>query len=913
MIPKRLSTFSLLLWLGVLLARDASAQVPPENDVTQTERRYLSGKDKDSRVDWEFFCTANRKSGTWTMIPVPSCWDVEGFGNLAYGDDSDKLPVEQGKYRHTFAVPKEWKTKRINLVFDGVMTDAEVTLNGKTAGPVHQGAFYRFKYDVTDLIKVGAVDNLLEVTVSKRSADASVNRAERKADYWVFGGIFRPVYLEAVPEEHVERVAIDARADGSFAVDVFTGETTTADALEVTILDATGAGVSNARASVKRGVKTPVRLKTTIARPAAWTAETPNLYTARISLKAGEETLHTVSQRFGFRTIEVRPGDGIYVNGTRVMLKGVNHHAAWPDSGRTTSPALDRGDIELIKSMNMNAVRMSHYPPDESFLELCDELGLYVLDELAGWQKSYDTPAATRLVGELIVRDVNHPSILFWDNGNEGGWNKAVDGEFDKWDPQRRHVLHPWETHGGIDTKHYPQYKDLVDRLGRDNVFMPTEFAHGLFDGGAGAGLRDYWDAMRTSKVGAGGFIWVFADEGIRRSEQYGRMDVAGNLAPDGIVGPYREKEGSFYSVRRIWSPVDLPTTLPDDFQGTLSVSNHYDFISLDTLKFTWQLRRWSTINHARAATSVLAAGTAAVPSVEPHRDGALSLGLPADWRQRDADALAVTATDKSGREIETWVWPLKAGGLSAPAAASSQQPINGELRSGNVALTIAPDSGAIRSMTIGGKPFPFTGGPRLVLGVPAKGDASKTTGRLVKATWAAANGGWFRLECEYEAHGACDFVGIGFDFPEKNVTSTTWLGAGPYRVWQNRMEGPTLGVWETIPNNTVTGWSEWQYPEFPGYFADLHWARLATAAGTLTIAPETPGLYFQRYTPRLPPDSLAKTAQAAFPDADLSLLHAIPAIGTKFSAANQTGPQGQPFQAQGIYKIVVWFRAQAP
>ena len=156
--------------------------------------------------------------------------------------------------------------------------------------------------------------------------------------------------------------------------------------------------------------------------------------------------MHRRQDRFGFRTFEVRPGDGLYLNGRRIVLKGVNRHSFWPDSGRCLNEAVHRGDIALIQDMNMNAVRMSHYPPDEQFLELCDELGLYVLDELAGWQKPYDTDVGRKLVEETVTRDVNHPSILFWDNGNEGGWNTALDGEFARWDPQGRPVLHPWAT-----------------------------------------------------------------------------------------------------------------------------------------------------------------------------------------------------------------------------------------------------------------------------------------------------------------------------------------------------------------------------------------------------------------------------------------------------------------------------------
>jgi len=160
-----------------------------------------------------------------------------------------------------------------------------------------------------------------------------------------------------------------------------------------------------------------VKLRTGILRPKLWTAETPNLYRVRLTLTPNSGSGHTVTERFGFRTFEVRAGDGFYLNGQRVLLKGVNRHSFWPETGRTLSRQISFDDIKLIKEMNMNAVRMSHYPPDAHFLDACDELGLYVLDELGGWQKSYDTPTGRRLIGQIVRRDVNHPSIVLWDNG----------------------------------------------------------------------------------------------------------------------------------------------------------------------------------------------------------------------------------------------------------------------------------------------------------------------------------------------------------------------------------------------------------------------------------------------------------------------------------------------------------------
>ena len=184
-----------------------------------TEKIILSGTDAANTVEWDFFCTDGNNSGRWTKIDVPSNWELEGFGTYNYGHDwrdkDVKLGKEHGLYKHTFEVPLSWKGKTINIVFDGSMTDTEVKINGKLAGELHQGAFYRFKYDISRLLKYGKT-NLLEVDVAKHSANESVNRAERQADFWIFGGIFRPVFLEGLPNVHMNRTAIDAKADGTF-------------------------------------------------------------------------------------------------------------------------------------------------------------------------------------------------------------------------------------------------------------------------------------------------------------------------------------------------------------------------------------------------------------------------------------------------------------------------------------------------------------------------------------------------------------------------------------------------------------------------------------------------------------------------------------------------------------------------
>ena len=203
----------------------------------ETQRLFLSGHSKDDAVPWNFLCTTGAQSGFWTNIPVPSNWELQGFGTLNYKKDGTN--PESGLYEHDFKVPADWSGQRIFLVFDGVMTDTSAKLNGQSVGETHQGGFYRFKYEVTPFAKFGET-NKLEVTVAKHSANNTVNKAERLADYWVFGGIYRPVSLEAVPPEFIDHVAIDAKADGTFKINVALDGVTNADTVEAQIFTLDG-------------------------------------------------------------------------------------------------------------------------------------------------------------------------------------------------------------------------------------------------------------------------------------------------------------------------------------------------------------------------------------------------------------------------------------------------------------------------------------------------------------------------------------------------------------------------------------------------------------------------------------------------------------------------------------------------
>src|SRR5690606_27016531 len=381
-----------------------------------TQTQYLSGKGKDDGVLWDFFVTDGMNSGKWSQIPVPSNWEMYGFGKYNYGfNKEENKGKEKGLYKYTFTVDKAWKGQVVNLVFEGVMTDAEVKVNGKSAGEIHQGSFYVFKYDISKLLNYKG-DNTLEVTVAKHSANKSVNEAEREADYWIFGGIYRPVYFEALPQSHIDRVSIDAKADGKFRSII--QQSGGADEIHVQIKDAKGQPYGEVLSA--RFQNDVAEVNGQFADPALWSSEFPNLYQAHITLLKKGKPLHKKMQRFGFRTVEVRERDGVYINGAKIKFKGVNRHSFHPESGRTTSKDISIHDVKLMKEMNMNAVRMAHYPPDNHFLEVCDSLGLYVMNELGGWHGYYDTPTGTKLLKEMMVVSENHPSIIFWANGNEG-------------------------------------------------------------------------------------------------------------------------------------------------------------------------------------------------------------------------------------------------------------------------------------------------------------------------------------------------------------------------------------------------------------------------------------------------------------------------------------------------------------
>ncbi|MCB0544578.1 MAG: hypothetical protein KDC70_13725, partial [Saprospiraceae bacterium] len=595
-----------------------------------------------------------------------------------------------------------------------------------------------------------------------------------------------------------------------------------------------------------------------------------------------------------------------------------NRHCFWPETGRTLNRNIDRLDIELMKDMNMNAVRCSHYPPDRSFLELCDSLGLYVLDELAGWQNAYDTEAGEKLVREMVIRDVNHPSVIFWSNGNEGGTNKELDDDFLLYDPSTRPVIHahhrPGNDYNGIETNHYEKYYSTKSILEDSLIYIPTEFLHAQDDGGAAAGLYDFWEMMWSAPRSGGGFIWALLDEGVVRTDLGGYIDVNRVNAPDGVLGPHREREGSFYALKEIFSPIVIRNkTLPEPFMGQLELENRYHFTNLQQCRFSGALVDFKGPGERMPGHEVKKEFSLRGPDIAPGERGMLNLPLPQDWKQYDG--LQLTAIDPFGKEIMRWSW--KTGRQEELLKDLTEKPAAGDAvvfgETDSTFILSVSDIRAHFDKTSGwldkveyaqGLNPPFGNGPVLAPEQPAPTPAVRhyrendgyalefryETAALKSVKWKMHANGWLQLDYEYTLEGDQPFTGVSFDFPESDIIGVKWLGNGPYRVWKNRNRGGVFDVWESMYNNTHTGSAPWAYPEFKGYFSDIAWMEFNTVDGKFLVASGQEGLFvrlFDFYGLSGP------TPHPALPPGDISFLDAIPPIGTKLATGLDTKTEG--------------------
>ena len=456
---------------------------------------------------------------------------------------------------------------------------------------------------------------------------------------------------------------------------------------------------------------------------------------------------------------------------------------------------------------------------------------------------------------------------------------------------------------------------------------MPTEFLHGLYDGGHGAGLKDYWKLMMSNPRCAGGFLWDLMDQGVVRTDMNNIIDCMGNFGADGIVGPHMEKEGSFHTIREVWSPVQVT------WDYDIYVKNCYDFTNLKDCQFSYRLLEMPAYGETKV--KVLKEGKFTSPNVEPGKTGKLSMG------KTDADVIELTAIDPHGQEIFTWRkrHMVKLNNLSIRALRQNTQTYTTQedadkltVSNGNRQYTFDKKTGRLMGVSVSGKAFSFANGPRFIAakrsdrsddgfynhddkeafdkktqyteyadqGAFAGFTISDSTlvanyihGSLEKVIYRFLKDGGLYMNVDYYFNGVVDLMGICFDYPEDKVKSKTWVGKGPGRVWQNRMEGPQYGLWQNEYNDPIPGES-FEYPEFKGYFTNVKWMQLETTEGKIGI--EQMGSKIGVYTPRDGRDHLLYT----LPETGLSILKAIPAVRNKVNTTDLNGPSAQPYWSKG-------------
>lgn len=578
---------------------------------------------KDRPMD---FYKTSFDASSWKEISVPSCWEMLGYGtpiytNVTYpfknqpplilgqeGYTVVKEPNAVGSYRRTFKMPAEWKEREIYLHFNGIYSAAYVWVNGKKVGYT-QGPNNDTEFDVTKYVKAGQ-ENLVCVEVYRWS-DGSYLEDQ---DMFRMSGIHRDVYLEARQKLYAKDVYITSNisedlAKAELKVDVEfenLGKKASAEA-EVTLYDPEGQKVGSSTTSLSNLLDKSQCAKAiatiSVAKPSLWSAEKPNLYT--VNVKVGGDIY---TQKYGFRKIENRNGQ-VFVNNKRVMFKGTDRHDTHPLYGKAVPVESMIEDILLMKRFNLNTVRTSHYPNDPRMYSLYDYYGIYVMDEAdvechanhalsnnEAWRGMY-IDRMTR----MVLRDRNHPSVIFWSMGNEcGGGSNFVAGKAAIAELDNRLVHYEGMNEAAdMDSRMYPSIESMMrddqntDKQGRP--FYLCEYAHAM--GNAIGNLKEYWDYIEfESQRMIGACIWDWVDQGLYKyGEPHTNIYYGGGFGDfpndqdfccNGIITADRHVTPKLWQVKKVYQYVDFRIT--EDHR--LRIRNRYCFTPLNEFKLSYSL-----------------------------------------------------------------------------------------------------------------------------------------------------------------------------------------------------------------------------------------------------------------------------------------------------------------------------------
>jgi beta-galactosidase len=571
---------------------------------------------------------------SWDEIPVPSNWQLQGYGypiytniRYAWGEpDPPRVPHELntvGSYRREFTVPESWDDRQVLIHFAGVDSAFYLWINGEKVG-YSQGSRTPAEFNITQYLLPGTNTVSAEVY---RYSDGSYLECQ---DFWRISGIFRDVFLFSVADLDIRdfevRAGLDENyRDGRLYLTAWVrnfGEIDSNVRIEADLLDATGAPTLKTlatRVNVAAEDELIIDFGAHVPNPLKWSAEDPNLYTLLLTLKNSDgDVVEVVTSKVGFRSSEIKGGQ-LLINGAPVLLKGTNRHEHDPVTGHYVSRESMVRDILLMKRFNINAVRTSHYPDVPEWYELTDRYGLYVIDEAnieshgigydpdktLGNKPEWQQAHLDRTIS-MVERDKNHPSIIIWSLGNEGG-----DGvnfvATSKWIHQRddtrpvQYEQAELRDHTDIFVPMYARIPQIVEyaETHDDRPLILCEYTHAM--GNSNGNVADYWDAIYSHKQLQGGFVWDWADQGLlkevpgRPGETFfgygGDFEPEGvyhddNFVMNGLVSPDRTPHPGFYEIRKVYqyvrsTPVDLET-------GEIQITNLYDFIDLGHLSGSW-------------------------------------------------------------------------------------------------------------------------------------------------------------------------------------------------------------------------------------------------------------------------------------------------------------------------------------
>ena len=609
-------------------SRSQAIQAPVEisqlSDYLSLNGKWRFKYSKNSSLRPKDFYASNFNHKNWDTIQVPSNWEMKGFGIPIYISEGmlktapPKVPVDDnpvGSYFKTFNISESWQDKKVILHFAGVSSAMYVWINGQQVG-YSEGSRLPAEFNITQYLKTG--ENTISVEVY-RWCDGSHLEDQ---DFWRLSGIYRDVYLYALDEFHIKDIEVSTTINddlGKLDLEIsLTNAKNENGELLFELIDKNNRVVAKNKAKVDQE---NAFLKTTlsITNPKLWNSETPNLYTVYVALFNNGKRIQQTSVKVGFRTIKVKDGV-LTINENPIKFRGVNRHEINPDNGYVVSKEQMKKEILLMKKHNINAVRTSHYPNHPYFYTLCDELGIYVVNEAnieshgTGYHpdktlanKSFYKKAHLDRIQRMVERDKNHPSIIIWSLGNEAGDGVNFEAAY-SWckerDPSRLAVYEMADIRKHTDV-FFPMYAriPILEFYAKSNPKRPLilcEYAHAM--GNSVGNLKEYWDVIYSSPHLQGGFIWDWIDQGLRKTTKDGQSYFAyggdfgpketpssGNFCINGIVNPDLKPNPSLFEVKKVYQPVKIKAK--DLNKGEFEISNYHEVLNLNTFDFRWKLK----------------------------------------------------------------------------------------------------------------------------------------------------------------------------------------------------------------------------------------------------------------------------------------------------------------------------------